>query len=922
MVSSVKSSGSTRLATVLKKSGIQIATVLLPAAILSNFSSIAGALWALIGSFVFLASNYNKEWKLSTLSILLPPAALLITFLIQMQIFWIWPPETFLIGVVVGGVLLGIFRGNTHKVFLKENSIFAQKSTAFLFIWFISFGITQTLAMMGQTDFGVGRSGSLFSISLMIAFSIVLFGKFVRQSGRKRLRPTSANRILLIFLLLMLTPILTLTFISLAQNGAEEFVPILNRVIQPSDLPNEFNDTEWFRVEGFENSYVLEDNTNFAARDFAVSQRRPLSDSESWYANYRFRVYLGLALNDFRQSLLNSQDLSQTLAQQAPFSTAGWFNVERVPTSGDLAFIGEYGSNESNRDDGKIHALVLVGRWVLIVQSATTTENHDRCLELRNQSSGFSRPQCWIYDEETLIPVARAILINAAQRLQSIQPPNAPSQPTPEPTPPSNTTPPPTTPPSNTLPPSVSTADLDEPVASEGGILVTWLTSAVMLGTSLITRVVEAVSSDEEDGRNDGTVVPPDPPPPGGNGSKTIIRDELIAEFDRRRDLVRKWNPGARTPQEKELIEIMDRAASQGGIANSDLNKIRTITKDLWDQQRSKIGADELNRIAAARDTHVSAIEFTRDMGFGILTAAAAGWATIATGNPAAGALVSGLSEGAQSLIRGEGSDAAWDHAAKGATVEFITGGLGKVKVIKNSASGEVIVDFTGGFVSEFWRTGDFKESLWGAWANAAGGVAGRQVGGKLTGGGKADAGSVASSSNRVPGNFEPPYSVDDLKRMSPNLDGTVTASDWSKRPPVFDEEMVSSSRTSAPNQLPTDPTRRIPIDSSGRQSVGGKVSEADIPDRPTPPIIEETTGPRDGRPETPGPGDAAIGIESDFDFGEFDETKPVEFHDPYPPEDWFTGEGVDPNSSTRVVDPLDPKFNTPIGSSPKRELH
>jgi membrane protein CcdC involved in cytochrome C biogenesis len=205
-----------------------------PGIFLMSVHPFLGGLWMLVGSFWLMAKSYRRPWRLNLLTSLLPPVAVAISYLVQLTIFRDAPSLPFLLGATAIGVFLGLLRGGTHKVFIDKGSIFAQRSVFFLFIWLACYGFTQLFALLGQSDFGIGRIAGAFSTAMLVAFSIVLIAKYFKNKGplNKQLRAPATGIIAVLIcgtFFIGFSP-------SQADNGQQGLAGALEQLIKADDL--------------------------------------------------------------------------------------------------------------------------------------------------------------------------------------------------------------------------------------------------------------------------------------------------------------------------------------------------------------------------------------------------------------------------------------------------------------------------------------------------------------------------------------------------------------------------------------------------------------------------------------------------------------------------------------------------------------
>ena len=167
------------------KSLLLTALIMLPGILLLGINEIAGILWMGIGSFLMLANNYRKEFRLNPLTITIPALATTLSYLVQLYYFKIEPNLQWTGLALIAGILLGILRGRVHKVYTKDGRIFAQRTAFYLLIWLFTYAITQGFAMAKRQDLlAIGSASGAFSTILITIFSIIMLVKYSQEKDK------------------------------------------------------------------------------------------------------------------------------------------------------------------------------------------------------------------------------------------------------------------------------------------------------------------------------------------------------------------------------------------------------------------------------------------------------------------------------------------------------------------------------------------------------------------------------------------------------------------------------------------------------------------------------------------------------------------------------------------------------------------
>ena len=157
------------------------------------------AAWAVLtGSFLLFLKSYARDWRLRWFTILLPGVMAVACCLFQLMIIKT-PPLLGPMWVGVGaGVLLGVLRGAGHSLFLKDGHLFAKRTLLVMAIWLATYLVTQSAALFGWVQVTRwGLSGTVFSTSIIVVFTVVLFGRYLwrwfggRLTGASPSSPTA-----------------------------------------------------------------------------------------------------------------------------------------------------------------------------------------------------------------------------------------------------------------------------------------------------------------------------------------------------------------------------------------------------------------------------------------------------------------------------------------------------------------------------------------------------------------------------------------------------------------------------------------------------------------------------------------------------------------------------------------------------------
>ncbi len=147
---------------------------------LSGFS-FPGMVLLFLGSFWMMARTYRRPWRLTRLSCFLPPLVASISYLMQLSLFaetgLPWPAIALAVGV---GILLGWWRGKSHRVYTESGVLFAKRTFGYLVCWILGYGFTQILATAANSVLIIraGLVTGAFTTTLLVMVSLVLLRKW------------------------------------------------------------------------------------------------------------------------------------------------------------------------------------------------------------------------------------------------------------------------------------------------------------------------------------------------------------------------------------------------------------------------------------------------------------------------------------------------------------------------------------------------------------------------------------------------------------------------------------------------------------------------------------------------------------------------------------------------------------------------
>ena len=159
--------------------------------VLWQMNATLALLWGIVSSGFFLLRSYGKEWRLTAVTCLLPAACSIGCFVFQAALLPSGRWQAFLGPGLVTGLVLGFVSGRGHKVFIKENQVFARRTLFYLLAWFATTAATQGFALFNLKDLvALGLTGGIFSTAMVTAVSVILYRKYLAE---KNLRPPSVS---------------------------------------------------------------------------------------------------------------------------------------------------------------------------------------------------------------------------------------------------------------------------------------------------------------------------------------------------------------------------------------------------------------------------------------------------------------------------------------------------------------------------------------------------------------------------------------------------------------------------------------------------------------------------------------------------------------------------------------------------------
>ncbi len=147
-----------------------------------------GTLLLLAASFSLMAFSYRKPWRLGILGCLAPAATVSLCYLLQLLLYQATPTIfTLAFGALALGMIVGIIRGLSHRIYQENNQIMAQRSIVYLLVWIVAFGATQILVLVSnhllliRTGFMTGA----FSTGMVVVVSLILFIRYLSIRFKK-----------------------------------------------------------------------------------------------------------------------------------------------------------------------------------------------------------------------------------------------------------------------------------------------------------------------------------------------------------------------------------------------------------------------------------------------------------------------------------------------------------------------------------------------------------------------------------------------------------------------------------------------------------------------------------------------------------------------------------------------------------------
>ncbi|MBN2319670.1 MAG: hypothetical protein JXR49_11360 [Acidobacteria bacterium] len=142
--------------------------------------SFPGMVLLFVGSFWMMARTYRRPWRLTRLSCFIPPLVALISYAMQLSLFAVkelpWPAIALAVGA---GILLGWWRGNSHRVYAESGMLFAKRTLGYLICWILGYGFTQSLATAASSVLLIhaGLVTGAFTTTLLVMVSVILLRK-------------------------------------------------------------------------------------------------------------------------------------------------------------------------------------------------------------------------------------------------------------------------------------------------------------------------------------------------------------------------------------------------------------------------------------------------------------------------------------------------------------------------------------------------------------------------------------------------------------------------------------------------------------------------------------------------------------------------------------------------------------------------
>jgi hypothetical protein len=192
-----------------------------------------GMMMLVVGPVLSMIRSYRQEFPLHWATILLPAFATLIGFIIQLVSMSRGQALTLLAPGVLLGLLIGGLQGRGHRVILRGARVMAKRTSLYLIVWALCFLLNQGAALFGQRQWiGFSMSGAGFSTALVVAFSLVLFRRYL--NGRRQfVRLKRAIQPAALFAILILSLVAAVP----ARLEAQDAQDIAQKLLTDADLP-------------------------------------------------------------------------------------------------------------------------------------------------------------------------------------------------------------------------------------------------------------------------------------------------------------------------------------------------------------------------------------------------------------------------------------------------------------------------------------------------------------------------------------------------------------------------------------------------------------------------------------------------------------------------------------------------------------
>ena len=123
----------------------------------------------LIFSVWMMIRTLKKERTITILRLLLQVAIGMVMLIVYVVFLKVSPPTTWSWGLIVVGLLIGLFQSRTTSMWVDQGKVLGKRSVWFLVVWAAAFSITQLLALMGQS---VAASYGLLTVYLATGLSV------------------------------------------------------------------------------------------------------------------------------------------------------------------------------------------------------------------------------------------------------------------------------------------------------------------------------------------------------------------------------------------------------------------------------------------------------------------------------------------------------------------------------------------------------------------------------------------------------------------------------------------------------------------------------------------------------------------------------------------------------------------------------